>query len=53
MIMIFFFIGGGQAFEQSIIKEDLNEGKKARKSLKPSKHTRFFFAVCGGLSIAR
>ena len=23
-----FFIGGGQAFEQSIIKEDLNEGKK-------------------------
>ncbi|NLO93547.1 MAG: glutamine amidotransferase [Clostridiaceae bacterium] len=45
-----FFIGGGQAFEQSIIKEDLNEGKK-HEIIEAIEAHKIFFAVCGGFQL--
>ncbi len=45
-----FFIGGGQAFEQSIIKDDLNQGKK-NEIIDAIEAGKVFLAICGGFQL--
>lgn len=45
-----FFIGGGQDFEQEVLLEDLNRGKKA-EVISAVKDGKTFLCICGGFQM--